>query len=140
MWLKRYQIENVVPLLFTIISTYFVSAYRNYRYYNYVGIGFMVIGLLIWWIGKLNLDDAFHSGIKPKRLVQTGIYSKIRHPIYIGLVLTLFGWSVYLLSIMWLGVTISTLFVMILRAYKEERALFRKYGKRFIAYKLKTWF
>jgi protein-S-isoprenylcysteine O-methyltransferase Ste14 len=140
MWLKRHQIENVMPLIFSMIATYLVTVHWQNRYFNYLGIGIFSLGLLVWWIGKLNLDDAFNTGISPTKFVTTGIYSRIRHPIYIGLCLTLLGFAVFVPSIMWLGIFAVTFFVLIIKAFLEEKRLFESYGKKYMEHKKKTWF
>ncbi len=140
MWLKRYQIENITPLIFTIVATYIVTIYWQNNKLNYLGLAILSLGLLIWWIGKLNLDDAFNSGITPLKFVTTGIYSKIRHPLYIGVCLTLLGFAVFIPSIIWLGVFATTFCVLVIKAHLEEKKLFEKYGKKYMKHKKKTWF
>ena len=140
MWLKKHQIQNVVPLIFCMLATYIVTVFWQNRYFNYVGLVIFSLGLLIWWIGKLNLDDAFNTGINPTKFITNGIYSKIRHPIYIGLCLTLLGFAIFIPSVIWLGVFAVTFFVVIIKVHLEEERLFEKFGKKYMNHKKKTWF
>jgi len=81
-----------------------------------------------------------HGVGDPDKLVTSGIYSKIRHPMYIGLVLLHIGYPFVarsfiacLSTILWTGIIcVWTLF--------EEKILERRFGQRYIEYKKKTWF
>jgi len=138
--IKRHQLENIVPLAFTLSSVLIIYSYYYDQYYNYVGILFMAVGLLLWWWGKLTLGDAFTMLPKAKMLVIKGIYSKVKHPIYIGLSLVLMGWSVFLWSGFLTIFTLVTIIILFTRAYFEEKALLKKYGKKYQKYKDDTWF
>lgn len=68
-------------------------------------------------------------------LVATGIYRFSRNPMYLGFVLGLAGWAVYLAS----GVSVLLLpaFVAYMNRFQiqpEERALGERFGPRFLAY------
>ena len=140
MWLKRYQVENGIPLIFTMIATYLVTVYWQNHYFNYLGLIIFSFGLLIWWTGKLTLDDAFNIGLEPIKFVTKGIYSRIRHPIYVGLCLTLLGLAIFVPSILWFGLFAVTFFVLIIKAFLEEKRLFEKYGQKYMEHKKQTWF
>ena len=69
-----------------------------------------------------------------------GLYSKIRHPIYVfgsaaflGAILAMLGWSVL---IAWLIVAA----VQFRRAGREDRVLAQAFGREYAAYREKTWF
>ena len=69
-------------------------------------------------------------------LVTSGAYRLSRNPMYIGLLLTLAGWAVFLSH------TLAVLFLPAFVAYMnrfqispEEKALSSKFGKEFAAYK-----
>jgi protein-S-isoprenylcysteine O-methyltransferase Ste14 len=138
--MKRHYVENLLPLLFILISVGIIYYYFRYKTHNYFGIAFMIIGLLIWWFGKLTLGDAWAIKAKAKKLVTKGIYSKIRHPIYVGLTLTLVGWAFYIPCPVWAIASIVAVIIFIVRARKEEKVLSNKFGKRYQKYKQKSWF
>ncbi|MEO7938612.1 MAG: isoprenylcysteine carboxylmethyltransferase family protein [Burkholderiaceae bacterium] len=68
-------------------------------------------------------------------LVRTGIYRFTRNPMYLGLLLILCGWAIFLSSL-W-GLLGAGAFVLYLNAFQiapEERALARIFGSTFAAY------
>jgi protein-S-isoprenylcysteine O-methyltransferase Ste14 len=77
--------------------------------------------------------------LKPERsaaLVSTGVYSFTRNPMYLGMVLVLFAWAVYLSSA-WslLGPILFALYITRFQIVPEERVLDRLFGAPFAAYK-----
>jgi len=107
---------------------------------RYVGIALAVIGISLVALARYQLGRAFSVVAEARHLVTTGLYSKIRNPIYvfgmlmlIGLVLVLQrpeGWLVILA-----GVIAQTI-----RARKEARVLEAAFGDAYRAYRRKTWF
>jgi protein-S-isoprenylcysteine O-methyltransferase Ste14 len=74
------------------------------------------------------------------KLVATGIYRRIRHPMYIGLVLLHIGFpfiarsfSACLSTILWAG-------IIAVWTHFEELNLERRFGQRYVEYKQRTWF
>ena len=70
-----------------------------------------------------------------------GIYKYLRHPIYIGINLTLFGLLSACGSVF--GMLYMALVVVplnIYRAREEEKALLEKFGDRYRAYRKTTFF
>jgi protein-S-isoprenylcysteine O-methyltransferase Ste14 len=69
-------------------------------------------------------------------LVSTGVYSFTRNPMYLGMVLALFAWAVYLRSI-WslLGPVVFVLYITRFQIVPEERVLGGLFGAPFAEYK-----
>lgn len=76
--------------------------------------------------------------LKPEQsssLVATGIYRFSRNPMYLGFLLVLAGWSVYLAN--WATVLLLPLFMVYMNKFQiqpEERALAERFGAQFQAY------
>lgn len=69
-------------------------------------------------------------------LVTSGVFGFTRNPMYVGLVLYLLAWAVYLSN--WLSLMIVPLFVLYIRRFQiepEERALESLFGERYARYK-----
>jgi protein-S-isoprenylcysteine O-methyltransferase Ste14 len=88
------------------------------------------------------LGDRFSGlvAIQPGHtLVTTGIYSHIRNPSYLGLLISSFGWSLAFRSAV--GVILTALLVppLIARMHAEERLLASEFGAEYEAYRARTW-
>lgn len=74
--------------------------------------------------------------IKAKTLVQEGIYQYTRNPMYLGMVLMLFGWGIYLGSAIALLLIVGFVFyIQIFQINSEEKALLTLFPREFSAYK-----
>lgn len=140
---KIHQLEQLIPLALTIISIYlwFSNFQRNTIYF--VGLTINLIGLFIWWSAKITMAENWnggHGNPKIMKLVTKGIYSKISHPIYWGINLTLIGLS--LIHLNTLGIIIS--FIIIIYFFRrmklEDKYLIKKLGKKYSDYRRSTWF
>ncbi|MBM4453790.1 MAG: isoprenylcysteine carboxylmethyltransferase family protein [Chloroflexi bacterium] len=78
---------------------------------------------------------AHHNPAGVNKLVTCGIYSRIRHPGYLGLILIYFGLAL-VFGIAWMLVPASTFTVLTyLTAIKEERFLLEHFGREYEEYR-----
>ena len=75
-------------------------------------------------------------------LVTSGIYQRTRNPMYLGMLLVLLGWAVFLANV--LTVVFPVAFVVLmnrLQIVPEERALTARFGPTFTDYqsKVRRW-
>ena len=91
-------------------------------------------------MARIELGRAFSMQAKATILLTTGVYSRIRNPIYI------FG-GIYILGfIIWIGrpwlllIFAVMIPVQVVRSRKKERVLMEKFGAAYLDYKQKTWF
>ncbi len=73
------------------------------------------------------------------RLIKTGIYSKIRHPMYLGFMLWLIGFPLFMQGIVTLASAVVWIVCFIGWQILEEKDLEVKF-KDYKEYKKKTWF
>jgi protein-S-isoprenylcysteine O-methyltransferase Ste14 len=66
--------------------------------------------------------------IENGELIQTGIYSIVRHPLYSGLILAALGWTIFQMSISHLIATAIFLIFFDIKANREETWLSEKYS------------
>lgn len=102
-------------------------------------MGFAGFGL--WALARIQLGKSFAVRAEAKALVTTGLYSKIRNPIYF------FGGIAYLgLLIAWGYWPAIVLFVLVYiakqlsRVRKEEKVLEEAFGEEYRRYRASTWF
>jgi len=141
--IKRHQIENIVPLSVSLISLILIFNYYSISLNYFSGLLFASTGNIIWWLGKLRLGDAFYDVLeKPnaKRLITTGVYSKIRHPIYLGMILVTIGWALlFNFSIMYL-LTVGFVVFLLIKMHIEDKFLSRKFRQKWQNYRKNSWF
>ena len=76
---------------------------------------------------------------KVSSLVTSGIYGYSRNPMYVGLVLVLFSWALYLSH--FLAFVLLPIFILYMTRFQiqpEERMLAQKFGKAYQTYKAKV--
>lgn len=73
-----------------------------------------------------------------KKLITGGIYSRIRHPIYLGRMLLNLGFLIMFPVIPMLFIAIIFVVVWFLMSWYEEKILIKKFGKKYKKYKKKV--
>jgi protein-S-isoprenylcysteine O-methyltransferase Ste14 len=72
-------------------------------------------------------------------LVTSGVYSRIRHPSYLGLLINMLGWALVFRS--GVGVLLTALMLLPLsaRIRSEEALLGAQFGLEYDDYRARTW-
>lgn len=109
---------------------------------RWLGVALFAAGgaLRVWPVYVLGNRFSGLVAIQPNhQLVTTGIYSVIRHPSYLGLLITSLGWGLAFRS--GVGVMLTALIVPVLvaRIHAEERLLAQQFGAAYDAYRASTW-
>jgi protein-S-isoprenylcysteine O-methyltransferase Ste14 len=104
------------------------------------GLAITIPSLLLFVLARMQLGQAFSVQAKATTLVTTGLYSRIRNPIYIFGGLMIAGVMIWT-NKPWLLLCFVVLIPMqVYRSRKEERVLAEKFGSVYQEYKQKTWF
>jgi protein-S-isoprenylcysteine O-methyltransferase Ste14 len=107
---------------------------------SYVALSLSAVCAVLWVLARWQLGDAFSVAPEARRLVTGGLYSKIKHPIYV------FGTLAFLFVVLalqgWLALVIWAVVILIQvrRATREERVLLETFGEEYATYRSKTWF
>jgi len=102
---------------------------------RYIGLALFVAGAILVIVAHRHIGGY----VTEDRAITTGIYSKIRHPMYVGFMLWLIGFPLFLQSIVTLASAVIWIACFICWQILEEKDLeikFRDYKE----YKKKTWF
>ncbi len=89
-----------------------------------------LIGIIFLGKGLLDLGNNITPLPYPKadgKLIQTGVYGVVRHPLYSGLIFTTLAWSIWQLSLSHLLVTIIIFSVLNAKSSREEIWLTEKF-------------
>jgi protein-S-isoprenylcysteine O-methyltransferase Ste14 len=90
----------------------------------------LAVGALIQLRGVENIDH----------LVTTGLFKKIRHPMYVGFIAWILGWSIYHSAIISLAIGLIGIVCVLWWRRLEEVRLEVQFGTTYQQYTLTTWF
>jgi protein-S-isoprenylcysteine O-methyltransferase Ste14 len=90
----------------------------------------LAVGALIQLRGVENIDH----------LVTTGLFRKIRHPMYLGFVSWLLGWSIYHSGMISLLFSLIGIISVLYWRHLEEKRLEVQFGDGYQQYRRTTWF
>ncbi len=137
----------ILPLLQVCISIQMVKQPILYFPYApvflpFVGLLLTVTGLYICIIARKTLGDnwtnAYEYQVKPRHeLITSGIYSVIRHPIYLGLTLMLIGGEMVAGSLLFISF-FAFFLVFYVQGKREEKLFLSHFGKRYAEYMNRT--
>ena len=105
-----------------------------------IGTALAVVGVSGIALARFQLGRSFSIKAEAHALVTTGIYSKIRNPIYVfGLVMLIGLMLVLQKPALWI-VPVVVAVGQTVRARKEARVLEAAFGEEYREYRKKTWF
>jgi len=73
-------------------------------------------------------------------LVTSGLFSRIRHPMYTGFILWILGWVIFYGAATSLIVALVCIGNILYWRQIEEKNLVSAYGEAYLRYRMKTWF
>ena len=131
-----------LPLCVGLLGLGYVFQYSPgpHNLTRWIGLGLGLIGLGGVILARYTLGRSFSVAARATELVTSGIYSRIRNPIYVSGMVFLVG-----LLLIWqqpyLGIVLVALIPMqIIRARREARVLEDKFGDAYREYRARTWF
>ena len=104
------------------------------------GISIAGPALVLLVIARLQLGRAFSVSAKASVLVTTGLYARIRNPIYLSGALVIVGIIIFFGQPWWLLVFALLIPLQVYRSRKESQVLEEKFGDAYREYKQRTWF
>jgi protein-S-isoprenylcysteine O-methyltransferase Ste14 len=102
-----------------------------------ISIGTPIVLLSFYFesISHRVFQNAHHKPEEIRKLVTSGIYSKVRHPIYLGRMLLNIGFLIMFPIVPMLAVSLIFVIVWFLMALSEEMFLMKKFGRSYKKYK-----
>ena len=108
---------------------------------RWVGVFLFAVGgtLRLWPVFILGNRFSGLVAIQPgHKLVTTGIYSAIRHPSYLGLIISALGWGLAFRSGVGVLLTVLLIVPIVGRVRAEENLLRTHFGTEYDAYRART--
>lgn len=106
-----------------------------------VGMLLGAMGFALWLTARLQIGDSFSARPRARELITTGLYSKIRNPIYVfstvGLIGICFAMHWYEFGVIYVGVVSLAQWK---RAKAEAAVLEAAFGDKYRKYRAQTWF
>lgn len=139
------QFSFMLALLFATIDFVEKHYTRNVEWEPtviYAGFGLFIISCAVRWWGFKSIGKYFNPRVsvyKNHQLITTGAYQKIRHPLYLGSLLSFIALPMVFNS--WGGMLIillTTIPALIYRVNIEEEFLIRHFGDEYLDYMQKS--
>jgi protein-S-isoprenylcysteine O-methyltransferase Ste14 len=137
----RGYIEWVILLISGIIGLFFTWNRIPFSpAINYIGIILFIGGLLFHVIAERSHKQAHDEAKKITKIISTGVYAKIRHPLYLSLISMNIAIGLIFSSWITLGLAGLISILTVLTMYKEEQFLLSKLPEDYTAYiKMVKW-
>ena len=122
------------------IPLVFFSSGLPHNFLDWLGFALSLLGLAGVILCRYTLGQSFSVKAKAVRLVTTGIYSRIRNPIYISGFLFVGGIFLIIHKPILLAFFAALIPVQIIRARREAAVLEVRFGEEYRAWRKTTWF
>ena len=105
-----------------------------------VGVCLIVFVAAVVVIARFELGRSFSITPQARQLVTTGIYARVRNPIYVVTPLQIIGLAL-LSARWWIGLTLVFVIpLQVIRARREAAVLRAAFGEAYDHYRAHTWF
>ena len=131
----------VVPLVVVLLYLFVPGVKeRPWTASRIAGAVLALAGYSLFVTARLQLGKSFAVTPQAKELVSSGLYSRIRNPIYVGVDIMIFG-LILALHLYWLFAVYPLLVAIhVFRARQEAKVLQEKFGQTYVDYRSQTWF
>ena len=131
-------ILTVVPLTLIGFMTW-NALHVTWDLARVIGFALAVIFLMLLALARIQLGTNFSVTPQARQLVTTGVYSKVRNPVYVFSTIAIGGFLLYLHYFIGMLVFLAVIIpVQWLRARAEARVLEAKFGDQYHAYRAQT--
>ncbi|HEX4784272.1 MAG TPA: isoprenylcysteine carboxylmethyltransferase family protein [Candidatus Sulfotelmatobacter sp.] len=138
---KRLRTLNLLFLVGAVVLVFVLVTWRSpWNLQRYIGTVLAIVGISFVALARYQLGASFSVNAKAHKLVTSGIYSKIRNPIYVFGLLLLTGLALVLQQpAFWIFLAIVVV-LQTVRARQEAKVLEAAFGEQYREYRRKTWF
>ena len=118
-----------------------VPLLRQSEMLGWIGLAMLTGGLALDLVALFGMGASWRVGIDqehPGPLVTTGIYSRVRHPIYTAVMLMACGQAMVTADVISIAVSAAALVGLPIQAHLEEEFLAGRYGATYMEYCQRT--
>lgn len=136
----RFNIVSLAVIIFGMIFLLIRTAELGWTPLRIAGIAIITPAFVLFVIARIQLGRAFSIQARAQTLVTTGIYKRIRNPIYV------FSTIIFAGLILWSGafwlflILVPLIALQYRRSGREAQVLSEKFGDDYLEYRRKTWF
>ncbi len=130
-------------LLVVVVLGFFVFRFGGavaWTPWQITGVAIFVPAFVLFLLARIELGRAFSIKAKATTLVTTGLYARIRNPIYVFGGLMSVGIFIFVHRPWWLLIWVPLIPIQMFRVRREEQVLEATFGDAYREYKRKTWF
>ena len=141
-WGCRLKLNLLTLAVVVVFALIFASQARSLPWTvpRAAGVAIALPAFALFVLARIQLGRAFRVQAKATTLVTTGLYSRIRNPIYFFGGLMIAG-AIVFANKPWLFLIFAILVpLQVYRVRKEDQVLEEKFGAAYVDYKRQTWF
>lgn len=134
----------LIGLMMWVVSRVFSAFTLAWLQNTVIAYVFALLGLVISLVSMVAFRRA-RTTMDPKHptsasnLISSGVYRYSRNPMYLGVLLLLAGWAIYLGNVLSMtGLIVFIAYITRFQIIPEERLLSQKFGVAFDSYKSKV--
>jgi protein-S-isoprenylcysteine O-methyltransferase Ste14 len=126
-------------LLFSSSFILFQMPFPNWLRWFGVGLGFLSVPFLAWVHCVLDKEWSVTLELQTDhKLVTSGPYRRIRHPMYTVLIIYELSWVLVSANLLFLVYYVFSVFLIAVRIPREERMMLEKFGEEYRVYMKRT--
>jgi protein-S-isoprenylcysteine O-methyltransferase Ste14 len=139
-------INDKAQIVFALVFFFVwgIDSFILYITVNFIGLMSLLITLpvgvisFIMGVYLVRKSESVVFGQKEMKVIDSGVYGWIRHPMYLGLLLILLGFTIATLSILSFIVWVIFFIFLDRMASYEEKDLIRMIGQQYLEYQRKV--
>jgi protein-S-isoprenylcysteine O-methyltransferase Ste14 len=138
---RRFYVFTALQIMSVGVLLWLLATWKApWNAQRYIGTVLAVVGVSFIGLARYQLGKSFSIKAEAHALVTTGIYSKIRNPIYVFGLMMLIGLILVLQKPrLWIVLVVVAIGQMV-RARQEARVLEGAFGEQYRDYRRRTWF
>jgi protein-S-isoprenylcysteine O-methyltransferase Ste14 len=128
----------IIGIIFDLLILKISESWQNVFPWYFRIVIFVPMIIIAWYFVNRSHKKIFEDERKELILINTGIYSIIRHPMYFGSIMIYLSFVILTLSVISLMIFILGLILYYYLSRYEEKLLIEKVGKSYLEYMIKT--